>query len=102
MLVWDKVTGAHAMQTKRSAHIGGQKTSLSLEDAFWTSVKEIAKSRKVTMAALLTEIDAAREGNLSSAVMLYVLAYYRHHIREQPAAICQVSTTGLAPDLRPD
>jgi predicted DNA-binding ribbon-helix-helix protein len=62
---------------KHSVIICGHKTSISLEHAFWHSLKEIARIRSVTISDLLTEIDATRaHGNLSSALRLFVLDYY--------------------------
>ncbi|MGB3865921.1 MAG: ribbon-helix-helix domain-containing protein [Xanthobacteraceae bacterium] len=63
---------------KRSVMIGGRKTSVSLEDAFWDSLKEIATRHGVTLAAQLTSIDTQRKtDNLSSAIRLFVLDYFR-------------------------
>ncbi|MBX6427208.1 MAG: ribbon-helix-helix domain-containing protein [Variibacter sp.] len=63
---------------KRSIVIAGHKTSVSLEDAFWTGLKDIANSRGVTLSELVASIDNARQhGNLSSAIRLFVLNYYR-------------------------
>ena len=68
---------------KRSVVIAGHKTSVSLEDAFWTSLKEIAISRGVTLSDLVTSIDVERQqGNLSSCLRLFVLDYYRHRLVE--------------------
>jgi predicted DNA-binding ribbon-helix-helix protein len=65
---------------KRSIVIAGHKTSVSLEDAFWNLLKEIADERDETLSDLVTEIDKDREhGNLSSALRLYVLGYARDH-----------------------
>lgn len=62
---------------KRSVVLNGHKTSVSLEEAFWTGLKEIAFSRRQTVADLVSAIDRERKtGNLSSALRLYVLAYY--------------------------
>ena len=62
---------------KRSVVIGGHKTSISLEDEFWTSVKEIAASRQTTCSGLLSEINERRQSaNLSSAIRLFVLQFY--------------------------
>jgi len=59
---------------KRSIVIGGHKTSVSLEDAFWDHLKEIAHAQKWTLSKLVAEIDEGRQnGNLSSAIRLYVL-----------------------------
>ena len=63
---------------KRSIVIGGHKTSVSLEDEFWREVKEIALAQQTTVSKLVEEIDSSRaNANLSSAVRLYVLTYYR-------------------------
>ena len=63
---------------KRSVVINGHKTSVSLEEPFWTEIKAIAAERKVVVAQLIAETDANRgEGNLSSALRLFVLAKYR-------------------------
>ncbi len=59
---------------KRSIVIGGHKTSVSLEDAFWIGLKQIASSRKLTLSEMVSIIDAERvDGNLSSAIRLFVL-----------------------------
>jgi predicted DNA-binding ribbon-helix-helix protein len=59
---------------KRSVTIAGHRTSVSLEPAFWTELKEIAAGRGLSLAALIEEIDRGRTGNLSSAARLFVLA----------------------------
>jgi len=70
---------------KRSVVLGGHKTSISLEDAFWNGVKTIAWQRKTTLSALVGSIDASREyGNLSSAIRLFVLGYYMNNGERQP------------------
>jgi predicted DNA-binding ribbon-helix-helix protein len=63
---------------KRSIVIAGHKTSVSLEDAFWDALKEIASTRDVTLSEVVANIDALRnQGNLSSAIRLYVLDHFR-------------------------
>ena len=63
---------------KRSIILAGHKTSVSLEDAFWDGLKEIAKNRRKTLSDLITSIDTDREqGNLSSALRLFVLSHYQ-------------------------
>ncbi len=53
---------------KRSIVVGGHKTSVSLEEAFWNSMKEISHERSVALSELVGEIDTNRnQGNLSSA-----------------------------------
>ena len=63
---------------KRSIIIAGHKTSVSLEDAFWSDLKTIAHAQGTTLGELVAKIDEAREhGNLSSAIRLFVLAHVR-------------------------
>jgi predicted DNA-binding ribbon-helix-helix protein len=63
---------------KRSIVIAGHKTSVSLEDAFWRGLKEIAGTRDMTLSELVAAIDSdRRHGNLSSAIRLFVLDHYR-------------------------
>ncbi len=63
---------------KRSIVIAGHKTSVSLEDAFWQGLKEIAAGRQLTLSELVASIDTGRhQGNLSSAIRLFVLDHYR-------------------------
>lgn len=66
---------------KRSIVIAGHKTSVSLEDAFWNGLKEIGGSRKMTLSSLVADIDTRRSHtNLSSAIRLVVLDYFRSQI----------------------
>ncbi len=58
---------------KRSVVIAGHKTSISLESAFWDALKQAARRRKVTVNELVTQIDGARQGNLSSALRVFLL-----------------------------
>jgi predicted DNA-binding ribbon-helix-helix protein len=72
---------------KRSIVIGGHKTSVSLEDAFWSALKEIALARHLTLSALIADIDTGRaNGNLSSAIRLFVLGHYRAMVSPPPAS----------------
>ena len=63
---------------KRSIDIAGHKTSVSLEDAFWKALKEIAGGRHMTLSDLVAAIDTSRQHrNLSSAIRLFVLEFYK-------------------------
>ena len=74
---------------KRSVVINGHKTSVSLEQPFWSGVREIAQAECKTVSALLCEIDGARtQANLSSAVRIFVLERARARL-----------LPGQAPDL---
>jgi len=68
---------------KRSIKIAGHKTSISLEDDFWKALREITGGRNVTLSDLIAVIDAERHlGNLSSAIRIFVLRFYRDQIFE--------------------
>jgi predicted DNA-binding ribbon-helix-helix protein len=72
---------------KRSIVVNGHKTSVSLEDEFWSALKVIAGRRLMNLSDLVTAIDGQRQhGNLSSAIRLFVLDFYRNQ----------------ASDIRPD
>ena len=74
---------AGKQRAKRSITIAGHKTSVSLENEFWDSLKEIAVERGTTPAALVAAIDANRQhANLSSAIRLFVLGVYRDQLAE--------------------
>jgi len=66
---------------KRSVTIAGHSTSISLEESFWNGLSRIARTEKVSVAALLRRIDALRSeegelrGNLSSAIRVFVLQW---------------------------
>jgi|SRR5689334_20734114 predicted DNA-binding ribbon-helix-helix protein len=73
---------------KRSIVIAGHKTSVSLEDAFWKGLKEIATGREVTLSDLVASIDTdRRHGNLSSAIRLFVLDHYRLHSADDHSSL---------------
>jgi predicted DNA-binding ribbon-helix-helix protein len=80
------IRGGEAVKSpvsKRSIVIAGHKTSVSLEDEFWNSLKEIAGERGMTLAELVAAIDANRQhANLSSAIRLFVLGVYRGQHRQ--------------------
>jgi len=65
---------------RRSITIAGHKTTVSLEDAFWKNLREIAEGRDETLDG--SDIDAERKfSNLSSAIRLFVLGFYRDQRR---------------------
>jgi predicted DNA-binding ribbon-helix-helix protein len=79
---------------KRSIVVAGHRTSVCLEDAFWNDLKEIAKWRDLTLSNLIASINADRQhANLSSAIRLYVLGFYRDQ---------HEAGAGLAPIGLPD
>jgi predicted DNA-binding ribbon-helix-helix protein len=58
---------------KHSVMLAGHRTSVSLEDAYWSALKQIAKTDGRSLNDLVAEIDRVREGNLSSALRVFVL-----------------------------
>jgi predicted DNA-binding ribbon-helix-helix protein len=67
---------------KRSIVVAGHKTSLSVEEIFWDSLKLLAAEQGLSLNALVSAIDRERPGggvggNLSSAVRVYVIERLR-------------------------
>jgi predicted DNA-binding ribbon-helix-helix protein len=66
------------LNTKRSIKIHGRPTSVSLEDAFWSALREIAATRGVSVSDLIAALNKERQHpNLSSVLRLFVLEHYR-------------------------
>jgi len=63
---------------KHSVLIAGHETSVSLENAFWDGLCTIARERKLSINDLVADIDSDRQGNLSSAIRLYVLQHAKN------------------------
>jgi predicted DNA-binding ribbon-helix-helix protein len=79
-------TDGTAAVAKRSLSVAGHRTSVSLEDAFWTALRDIAEARGLPLAGLVAEIDRGRgAANLSSAIRVHVLAFYRQAAGASPA-----------------
>lgn len=72
---------------KRSLTLRGHRTSVSLEDAFWTAFKEIAEREGKTINGLAADIDAFRgDVGLASALRVFVLEEVRKAPPDQPSA----------------
>ena len=67
---------------KRSLILGGHPTSITLEEPFWDELIAIAESRRLSLSALIAEIDHKRPGpgNLTSALRLHVLEAFKRKI----------------------
>jgi predicted DNA-binding ribbon-helix-helix protein len=88
---------------KRSIVIAGHKTSVSLEDAFWKALKEIASGLNLTLSDLVASIDTdRRQGNLSSAIRLFVLDHYRAHSERRDGAVREPGDARATSVLRAD
>jgi predicted DNA-binding ribbon-helix-helix protein len=86
---------------KRSIVVAGHKTSVSLEDAFWHGLKDIALARGLTLSALVASIDTGRDdgnlGNLSSAIRLFVLDHYRDRRERGLPSSLELGPTAVSP-----
>ena len=66
--------------------LAGHKTSVSLEEAFWEGLKDIAKDQRKSLSELVGVIDTDRkDGNLSSALRLFVLSHYQAQAASHPS-----------------
>ena len=63
---------------RQSIRLGGRTTTVTLENAFWLGLKEIARRRRIKVSDLVREIGAKRQhSNFSSELRLFVLEFYR-------------------------
>lgn len=70
---------------KRSLTIAGHRTSLALEPEFWQALDEMSAARELSLANLVREIDDTHtSGNLTSAIRVAVLDWYRNGRATQP------------------
>ena len=80
-----KAPRGKSLVVKRSIKVGEHLTSVHLEDAFWDALKSIAAAQSTPVGGLISTIDRERRkrhhANLSSAVRLFVLDYYRSRMR---------------------
>lgn len=69
--------------SKRSVTIAGHRTSISLEPPFWEALAAIAAARDTSLAGLVADIDRQRapDLNLSAAIRIFVLGWYRGRAR---------------------
>jgi predicted DNA-binding ribbon-helix-helix protein len=61
---------------KRSFSLAGHRTSVALEPEFWSVIEEAARARRMSLAALVAELDAARAPGaapLASTLRLFAL-----------------------------
>ena len=90
---------AHGI-VKRSILIAGHKTSVSLEDAFWRALKEIARAQNASLSHTVAEIDKARKqgNNLSSAIRLFVLDRALTPATREPAMLSSLEIEAASPN----
>ena len=66
-----------ATNIKHSVTINGHRTSITLESAFWDSLKEISQANGISVNNQIAEIDKQQPDNLSGAIRVFVLEYYK-------------------------
>ncbi len=88
---------------KRSVIINGHKTSVSLEDAFWDGLKDIARRQSISLSTLIETIEGRRStANLSSAIRLFVFGYFRSRaITDLMIGMRRETDAAHPPDLHP-
>jgi predicted DNA-binding ribbon-helix-helix protein len=59
---------------KRSFSLAGHRTSVALEEEFWSALSQLAADRQQTLTALVASTDAGREPGRPLASALRVLA----------------------------
>jgi predicted DNA-binding ribbon-helix-helix protein len=86
---------------KRSIVLQRHKTSVSLEDPFWNDLKQIARDHRMTLSELVNTIDGPRgQGNLSSAIRLFVLNHFRNQKRRDGCAVGSERTPDFPSEKR--
>ena len=65
------------LSAKHSVTINGHRTSITLEQLFWESFKEIAAIQGKSITTIIAELDANQPENLSSAIRIYILQFYK-------------------------
>jgi len=82
------------LSQKHSVTVAGHRTSITLEMAFWESLKEIAAERGQSVNALIAEVDAGQPENLSSALRVFILDHYKSKLAGTVAALEDVAAPG--------
>ncbi|MGL4959910.1 MAG: ribbon-helix-helix domain-containing protein [Inquilinus sp.] len=69
----------------RNVLLGGRRTSIRLEAAFWSALDEILELEGISLGALVTRINTANRngGNLSGAVRVFIISYFTALARQQ-------------------
>jgi len=84
---------------RRTVIIAGGKTSVSIEDEFWKSFRRIAHGRDQTLCGLIADINENRQSpNLSSAVRLFVLQYYRDELARRGGMVVSLGPSNSEDD----
>lgn len=85
---------------KRSVVVAGHRTSVSLERAFWEALRDLSQLQSKTINQLVSEIDVSRDGNLSSAIRVYILGQARAGVLPRPLDGAGTPSDGVsAPEI---
>ena len=61
-------------QIKKSLILSGHKTSVALEEDFWTALDSIARIKETSVDSIIQKIDKdLRNGSLASALRVFIL-----------------------------
>ena len=83
---------------RRSIHIHGRKTSVSLENEFWNGLREIAQFKNTSVSALVDRINEERDNvNLSSAIRIFVYEHFQSRREQQENENIIEASDQLAP-----
>lgn len=86
------------MLKKRSLVVAGHSTSVTLEEEFWGELKRIAARRGQSINQMAAEIDIDRNGNLSSALRVFVLRHLLDEAGRPSLSADADETTGTKHD----
>ena len=67
---------------KRSLNLNGHNTSVSIEDLFWTELKNIAKEQKLSINQLVAKIDDSRNFEVSGLATELREFVLKHHMNK--------------------
>jgi predicted DNA-binding ribbon-helix-helix protein len=68
-------------KSRKTLRVGGIRTSVCLEAAFWACLAELAAERRVRLSALVDEVAArSRSGTLASALRVFALEEARRRL----------------------
>lgn len=66
-------------KARRSVGLGARAANIRLERAYWAALKDIARDRDMTLAALVASVDGerSRDCSLAGALRVFCLQHFR-------------------------
>jgi predicted DNA-binding ribbon-helix-helix protein len=97
----ERLLGGISSMTRKTMRIGEVRTSIKLEEEFWSYLKEIAEERRVRLSALVKEVACAspESTNLASTLRQYALRHARGSRSELRQRFQELSLAGGSQDL---